>query len=171
MAGPDLAHEQRLAQARLLGWSLRCPAVAPGVDIGRDLTLSAGPNGLDLARVSGMDALTQSLVLALTTRLGDDVFNVAFGFDGLNALVEEQDPLLIRERIRIAVIQVLRKEPRVRRIVDVKLSGGQLQLGDDGSFVESDTADGRRELHIAVAFEVISGEQINLNLGAIGSHD
>jgi phage baseplate assembly protein W len=170
MAGPDLVHEQRLAQDRLLGWSLTCPATAPGVDIGRDLVLATGPNGVDLARVNGMDTLTQSLTIALTTRLGDDVFNVAFGFDGLNALVEEQDPVLIRERLRIAVIQVLRKEPRVRRIVDVKLGGGQLQLTDEGTFVETGAADGRRELNIAVAFEVISGEQVNLNLGAIGIH-
>lgn len=159
----DSAHERRLSRERLLGWSPVCALNAPGVSLGRDLVLEQGPNGLDLARATGVDALTQALAVALTTRLGDDIFNTGFGFDGLNALVEEGDAMLARERVRIAVIQVLRKEPRVRRIVDVKLDGGQLDPLTAG-------ASDPRELHITVAFEAISGEQLNLNLGAIGPH-
>ncbi|MCC5858923.1 MAG: hypothetical protein JJT90_12255 [Ectothiorhodospiraceae bacterium] len=156
-------HERRLAQDRLLGWSLSCPQQQPGLSLGRDLVLARGPNGLDLARATGMEALVQSLAVALTTRLGDDIFNTGFGFDGLNALAQEPDAILARERIRIAVIQVLRKEPRVRRIVDVKLDGGQLDLA-------TAAGDDPRELNITVAFEAISGEQLNLNLGAISPH-
>lgn len=159
----DLQHEHRLAQERLLGWSPSCLLNAPGVSLGRDLVLASGPNGLDLARATGMDALTQALAVALSTRLGDDIFNTSFGFDGLNALVDEPDPILARERIRIAVIQVLRKEPRVRRIVDVKLGGGQLDIAAQPG------AD-PRELNVTVAFETVSGEQVNLNLGAVGAH-
>ena len=49
------------------------------------------------------------------------MFDTGFGFDGLNALVEETNPVIARERVRVAVIQVLRRDPRVRRIVDLQL--------------------------------------------------
>jgi phage baseplate assembly protein W len=117
-----------------------------------------GAKGRDLVMVEGLDALGQSLTLALTTRLGDDIFNTAFGFDGLNALVDEQNPILQRERIRIAVIQVLRKDPRVRRILDVKLDEGQLDL----------PAVGRdRRLTVRVDFEAVSGDQVTADLGRV----
>lgn len=154
---PDLEHERQLLRRRLLGWGLACEPILPGVDIGRDLALSRGPNGLDFARVEGMDNLTQVLTIAMTTLLGSDLFNTQFGFDGLNALVEETNPILARERIRIAIIQVLRKDPRIRRILDVKLDGGQL---------EPLTA-GNRELHVRVGFETISGDQAGADLGRV----
>ena len=69
MADERIEREQ--VRRRLLGWSLTCEPTLPGVDIGRDLVL-AGGNGepLDLARVTSIDALGQSLALALTTALG-----------------------------------------------------------------------------------------------------
>src|SRR5687768_4441507 len=116
---PDQDHERQLLRDRVLGWAPACdpidqPAGAAGGplgvltgrgDLGRDLRLAAGPNGRDLARVRGLDNLAQSLAIALTTLLGSDLFNTEFGFDGLNALVEETSPLLTRERVRVAVIQ------------------------------------------------------------------
>ena len=55
-------------RTRLLGWSAACPLIEPA-DIGRDLALATDPaTGLvDLARVEQVDALGQSLSLALTT--------------------------------------------------------------------------------------------------------
>jgi hypothetical protein len=104
-----------------------------------------------------MDNLTQDLSIALTTLLGSDVFNTRLGFDGLNALVDETDPVLARERVRIGVIQVLRNDARVRRIVDVKLAGGQLELPSAGS----------RQLDITVTFETVAAEQATLALGKV----
>ena len=162
MAGglPDVERERRLARRRLLGWAPACTPIQPGVDLGRDISLAAGPDGLDLARVEEVDALAQSLELALTTLLGSDVFNTQFGFDGLNALVEETNPILARERIRVAVIQVLRKEPRVRRILDVKLEDGRLNR----------PAIGARELDVRVSFETVAGEAAVVNLGKAVPH-
>src|SRR5579871_3817634 len=122
----DQELEKQILRRRLLGWGLLCEEVMPGMDIGRDLRLVAGPNGADFARLDSLDNLGQDLEVALTTGLGTDIFNTQFGFDGLNALVEETIPIMVRERVRIAVIQVLRKDPRVRNIVDVKIEDGRL---------------------------------------------
>jgi len=153
----DQERERELLRQRALGWGLACEEVMPGVDLGRDISLVEGPNGLDFARVSGMDNLAQSLKIALTTCLGSDIFNTDFGFDGLNALVEETNPVMVRERVRISVIQLLRKDPRVRSIVDVKLGDDRLE--------PSVTRD--RMLDVRVVFEVVSGDQLTVNLGRV----
>jgi phage baseplate assembly protein W len=168
----DGTADRELLRTRLLGWSPECDAIEPGVDLGRDLTLVDGPNGRDLGRVTGMDALAQALTVALTTALGSDLFNTQFGFDGLNALVEETNPILAQERIRISVIQVVRADPRVRRIVDVQLVDGRLSAptaADRGP----DDADqavrmrAARELEVRVGFETISGDQATVDLGRL----
>lgn len=139
---------------RAFGHSLACPVVDSG-DIGRDLALARGPRGLDLAVIDGIDNLGQALAIAITTALGSDTFNTRFGFDGINALAEEPNALLARERVRVAVIHVLRADPRVRDIVDVKLDDHRL----DG------LASGTRTLEVRLVFETITGERVNLNLG------
>jgi phage baseplate assembly protein W len=153
----DLEREQQLLRRRLLGWGLTCEPIMPGIDLGRDLKLATGLKGVDFARVEGLDNLHQDLSIALTTLLGSDIFNIEFGFDGLNALVEETNPIMLRERVRIAVIQLLRKEPRIRRIVDVKLDDGQLESPVPGS----------RELNVHVVYETVSGEQARVALGKV----
>jgi hypothetical protein len=145
--------EQTAFRRRTLGWGLACEEILPGVSLGRDLVLDQG----DFARVEGIDNLNQDLTLALTTLLGSDVFNTQFGFDGLNALAEETNPILMRERVRIAIIQLLNKDARVRRIVDVKLADGQLQMPVPGS----------RELDVRVVFETIAGDQATVELGKV----
>lgn len=152
----DLDRERELLRGRLLGSGLVCEPILEA-DLGRDLQLATGPNGLDFARVKGLENLGQDLSIALTTRLGDDIFNIEFGFDGLNALAEETDPIMVRERVRIAVIQVLRKDPRIRRIVDIKLDDGQLDAPIPGS----------RELDVRVTFETVSGDQTTIDLGRV----
>src|SRR5215472_19064300 len=109
----DIALEQELMRERALGVGPAFSLIAPGVDLGRDIAFTDQGTGLDLALVKGFDNLTQSLSVALTTRLGDDVFNTTFGFDGINAIAEETSPAMQRERIRISVIVVLKKDPRV----------------------------------------------------------
>lgn len=154
----DIEDQRDLLRRTVLGEGLACEEILPGLDLGRDLKLAKGPNGLDFVRVEGMDNLAQSLAIALTTRLGDDVFNSQFGFDGVNALAEETDPILMRERIRIAIIRLLCKDRRVRRIVDVNLSGdGRLEPQPAGS----------RELQVRVAFETVAGEPAAVSLGKV----
>ncbi len=156
MANSD--RDKQLLQQRLLGWGLVCDPTLPGGDLGRDLRLEVGPNGRDFARVSAMDNLGQNLTIALTTRLGDDIFNSKFGFDGLNAIAEGTETILVRERIRISIIQVLRRDPRIRRILDVKLNDGRLESAPAGS----------RELDVSVAFETVTGDQNTISLGKAG---
>lgn len=149
--------ERDLARRRLLGWSVACEPVMPGVDIGRDLALAGGGGEpLDLARVEGIDCLGQSLTLALTTALGSDVFNTDFGFDGIGALAEETNPILARERVRVAVVKLLQKEPRVRRVIDVDLGDERLRPPPGG-----------RVLDVAVGFQTVSHDQVSVNLGRV----
>jgi phage baseplate assembly protein W len=149
--------DRALLRRRTLGWSLACTEIAPGVDLGRDLELSSGASGTDLARVEGLDALTQSLAMGLTTGRGTDLFNTDFGFDGLNALAEEREPVMVRERVRVSIITLLQREPRVRRIVDVKFADDRLEAPIPGS----------RELDVRVAFEAISGDTATASLGQV----
>jgi hypothetical protein len=150
----DLNAQRDQLRRRLLGWDIATHAVIPGADIGRDLELVSAPS-LDLGRVIGLDNVAQALTHALTTRLGDDVFNVAYGFDGLNALAEEQDAFLARERIRVSMIAVLNRDPRVKRILDVQLGD---RAGDSpGAFFD-------RRLDVTVAFETITGDSAGVEL-------
>jgi phage baseplate assembly protein W len=151
------AQERNLLRRRLLGFGLACELTDASLDIARDLVLVADDSGRDFKLVEGMDNLGQVLQTALTTPLGGDVFNVDFGFDGLNALAEETVPILVQERVRIAIVTLLKKDPRVRRIVDVTLEDGR--LGSPGSAA--------RDLDVRVAFETASADTATLTLGKV----
>jgi hypothetical protein len=157
-----------LLRARLLGWGLEFTPIFPGMDLARDLTLARSATGLDLALVRSFDNLSQGLEVALTTLLGSDPFNTSFGFDGLNAIAFEHNPVLQRERVRMGVIRTVSSDPRVARIVDVKLNDGRLEAGiPDGP----DRARLRqsRSLNVEVAFETIAGERAVVNLQGVPS--
>lgn len=154
------AREQEILRRRLLSWGLECEQIFPGVDLGRDLKLTQGSDGLDFARVESLENLHQDLSIALTTLLGSDIFNTQFGFDGINAMAEETNPVMVRERIRIAIIKLLRKDPRIRRIVDIKLEDNRLDV----------PVSGNRELNVKVAFETISGDRNSIDLGKVISN-
>ncbi|MFB7477147.1 hypothetical protein [Kitasatospora sp. NPDC056184] len=102
-----------------------------------DLLLRDG----DLATVTGPDAVLQSVRLALTTALGTDPLDPGFGFDGLRVLAEEHTPELVRARIRVAVLAVLRRDPRVRRVLDVRVDDppGADRALVVGAVLETDT--------------------------------
>ncbi len=151
--------DQERLRRRALGWGLECEPTAPGADLGRDLRLvEDGGGNVDFARVESIDNLAQSLAVGLTTLRGTDVFNVDFGFDGLNALTEGSDPLMTRERVRISIVNLLTREPRVRRIVDVK-------LGDER--LDQPRTSGDRTLEVRVAFETVAGDQATVDLGGL----
>src|SRR5262249_44107167 len=155
------------AQQRALGWGLRCDPIVDG-DHGRDLALAPGPNGLDLARISGADNLNQCLTIALTTALGDDVFNTDFGFDGLRALAEETVPSPVRERVRASIIRLLKRDPRVRDIVDLKVLDRRLDPTPPDD--QAGDPDVWRALRVNVVFQTVTGEPTAISL-AIGAAD
>jgi phage baseplate assembly protein W len=142
--------EREIARRRVLGRGPLLQRIDPD-DWGRDLVFAKrdGTGPRDLVFAEEADNLGQSLQVALTTALGSDPFNIAFGFDGINAIARETNPVLVRERVRIAVIQTLRRDPRVRAITD-------LHIDDDAP---------TRTLSVRVSFELVSGEQTTVELG------
>lgn len=137
---------------QIFGTDIATTPIYPGQDIGRDVVL-ATTAATDLATIAGVDNLSQSLTLALTTRLGDDVFDTTYGFDGINALADETDPVLQRERIRVAIISVLQRDVRVRQINDVTLAGDV--------FAQS------RTLDVSVSFQTVAATQVVVNLAPV----
>jgi hypothetical protein len=127
----------------LLGRAIRLVPVEPslGAAGGLDVDLSAA------GEVRGQAALGQALTLAMVTLRGSDVFAAGFGFAGLAALATESDPVLRRERLRLAVIDVLRAEPRIRRIVSVRFAD------ETGALRETP---GNRRLEVLAEFETIA---------------
>lgn len=165
----DQERDREELRRRALGWAPAAPRIDE-IDHGRDLRLEVGPRGRDLARVDGIDCLGQSLTVALTTMRGSDVFNTDFGFDGLNALVEETNPVITRERVRVSVINVLRREPRVRRIGDVRFRVGALGSSDLPEPNEDDAPEPVvpfGTVSVRVAFETVTGEPVAVDLGRV----
>jgi phage baseplate assembly protein W len=151
----DAEVQKNVVRRRLLGRGL---ALTPAGGLGRDLVLRA--DGTDLAMVDGVDHFANVLATAVLTPLGGDVFNNDFGFDGLNALAEETTSALQRERVRVSIVTLLRKDRRVSRIVDVKLIDQRL---------EAPTTGAARTLDVRVAFETVSGDQLTLSAGNAGT--
>jgi phage baseplate assembly protein W len=167
MSTVELAERDRLARRdRQLGWGLAFPQVMPGLDIARDIEFTDTPNGRDLAVVRGLDNLGQALSVGLTTLRGSNVFDTDFGFDGLNALAEPIEPVLARERVRIGVIKVLDRDPRVHRILDVNLGDGRLDPSgaDDPSRTILRLS---RTLQVQVQFETVTGDRMSVRLGEL----
>ena len=134
--------------SRILGKGLALVPTDPGEDIGLDIAFAGG----DLGTVSGMDALTQDLRVALCTGLGTDPLNTAFGSDAFAAMAEETDRLMKRERIRVAIIRVLRADPRVKRIVEVRINGERRPFGAEQN-ADAPVSTDPTELSITAVFE------------------
>jgi phage baseplate assembly protein W len=156
MATPTRAD---LLRSNLLGRGLRLALAAE--DGSRDLGVTSTPQGtLDLALVAGVANLGQALAVAVTTPLGGDVFNLQFGFDGLNALADEAAPVVLRERVRVAIVNLLRRDPRVARVVDVRLLDARLDAPSTGP---------ARQLEVRVVFETVSADVLTLTAGTQGA--
>jgi hypothetical protein len=145
------------ARERALGWSVPLlpvePALGPAAGVDIDLTGDA--------RVAGAEALAQSLALALVTLRGTDIFNTGFGFRGLSAIAEETDAILRRERLRMAVIEVLKDDPRIRRIVAVRFPD---ETGESDPPVPS-AAPPSRMMTVQAEIETVTGERKVVVLG------
>lgn len=141
-----------------LGTGLLLQEISPGLSHSRDLALTPGPNGLlDFAWTTGIENLGQCLSIAITTLLESDPFNTAFGFRGLSALAQEDNPVLQKERIRIGIIELLKKDRRIKRIIDVRFTQNDLQ--------NPTQAKDRRLLQVIVQFETITHQIHSVSLG------
>jgi phage baseplate assembly protein W len=143
------ADSQTALQRSIFGFDIATDLTLPGADIGRDIVFQGG----DVAVVAGVANLSQALTLALTTRLGDNVFNATYGFDGIAALADETDPVLQRERIRVAVISLLQRDARVRQVTDVVLDGDVLSQS--------------RTLDVSVSFITTASTQASVSLNTV----
>ncbi len=140
----------------LFGRGLAADPLFPGLDIGCDLALEAGPSGTRLAEHAGVDNLAQALRLALTTAYGVLPFDRDYGFDGINALATETDARMQQERIRIAVAQTVQRDPRVRRVTDVQVTT---------------SAPGSRTLAVSVTFDTTASAGLTMTIEGIPSGD
>ena len=156
----NVERERDNVRRQLLGRGITCDLIydTPYLDIGQDIRLAHSEHGLDFDFVEGLENLAQVLRITLTTPLGSDIFNIQFGFDGLNALAEESDPILTRERVRVSIIRLLQREPRIRRIIDVQFDGeGETETIDS-------SAAGLRHLNVYVTCEAVSGDETTTNI-------
>ncbi len=144
--------------ARALGWSLALAPVDPldGAACGLDLDLAGG----EFRTVSGEAALIQSLTCAFVTLRGSDLFNGAFGFNGLAAIAEEDDATIRRERVRMAVIATLQAEPRITRVLTVRFDD---ELGN--APVSPTVVPRSRTVAVQAVFETLAGVQQTISLG------
>jgi hypothetical protein len=140
---------------RLLGIGLRADLVS-AADTARDLVLRDTGHGVDFDLVEGVDALCQDLAIGLTTLRGTDSFNLQFGFLGLTPLVQQTSPVLAREGLRSAVVEMVAADPRVRRVVD--LTAPQPVDGPAS-----------RTLDINVSFEAVTGDPATLSTGGLAT--
>lgn len=150
--------DAEIRRRRLLGVGLRAELVS-SIDIARDISLTVTANGTDLAAVSGFDNLCQALAVGLTTLRGSDVFNQRYGFLGLTALTEQTSPVLAREGVRSAVAEFLAGDPRVHRIVDLRVDDPMSAGGGADRGVAT----------VRVSFETITGQTATLTGAGLAS--
>jgi phage baseplate assembly protein W len=110
-------------------------------DGGSDLQVRPSPAGQDLARLEGVDCLTQALILRLLTPLGAlaPLGHPDYGCR-LAELIGELNNDTNRARAKVFVLQALAGEPRVTRVVSLDVVTGsdrtaleiraQLETGD-----------------------------------------
>lgn len=135
--------------------------------LGRSLRLHEGDLEFvegRLVLVSGRDNLVQGLRIALETPPGSDVFNVGYGFDlvaasnfkappgfDLRAIVRESRSFaVVRELIRLHLVQTLNQDDRVREVQSVTFEEIESkERGWKATVVLSTSADG--ELALALS--------------------
>jgi hypothetical protein len=149
--GDDSAVRRR----RLLGIGPRAELI-DAADTARDLVFADHGSGVDLDLVEGVDALCQDLAIGLTTLRGSDPFNLQFGFLGLTPLVQQTSPVLAREGLRSAVVEMVAADPRVRRVVDLAVP-------------PPSEGPASRTLDVTVSFEAVTGDPVTLAAGGLAT--
>lgn len=122
----DTVDDREMRQ--LLGWGPATESVAGDVEMAQDILWADG----DLVLTAGLEALRQDLAAALVTGLGSDPLNPTFGFDGFEAIAEEPDRFLLRERLRVAVVNLLKRDPRIDRVDQVLIGAAEIAAARAG---------------------------------------
>lgn len=122
----DVPDEREMRQ--LLGWGPATASVAGDAAMAQDLVWADG----DLVLTAGLDTLRQDIAAALVTSLGSDPLNPTFGFDGFNAIATEPDRFLLRERLRVAIVGLLRRDPRIDRVDQVLIGTAEIEAARAG---------------------------------------
>jgi len=148
------ATEKHVAN-RVFGKGLVLEELAPGGDIGFDLIMADSGNGSDFVMQSGADNLGQDIHVALLTATGSDLFNVQFGFDGLQALTENIEPYMVEEFVRLSVVKTLAYDTRIKEVTEVELTP-----------VET----GERRWTVEVTAQTVLGESVSFSLGEINGN-
>jgi len=82
-----------------------------------DLVIDRGAEGQrDLTFIAGKLELAQGIQVLISTPLGSDIFNILFGFDIYQTLMQPQAAREMRELVRMCVVKALAQEPRIRQI-------------------------------------------------------
>lgn len=121
--------------------------------LGLDLHWRAGPGGMALAVVDGVENLAQDLTVALLTPTTSDVFDTGFGFDGLRVLTLGTPSTLTEELVRLSVIRTLVADGRVAEVLDVTL----VPVGAD------------RRQRVEVTIRTVLDETVELALTEVGT--
>lgn len=153
-------------ERRIFGWGIRSEPIDTIVSYCRDIQLVSRSDGSrDLDVSDGFAALEQDLRTALGTALGADPLNIGFGFEGLRIVSEETDRLMLRERLRGAIVQVLRADPRVVSVTRV-LIGNEIKAFEAGQTSPPHAAGEYGVLAIEASFRILGGEEARLALGS-----
>ncbi len=154
-------------ERRVYGWGLASEPIDPALFYARDIALTVSADGsTDLALVNGLSALEQDLRTALGTALGSDPLNMLHGFDGIRAVGEERDFLMLRERIRGAVVMLLRADARVLSVTRV-LIGPEITAFRSGQTTAPPPAGTYGIVDIEVSFRIRGGQEATMAFGPI----
>jgi phage baseplate assembly protein W len=97
---------------------------APADPYGRTLLLTNGDivpqqdtdGSQDLAVIVGKSELAQGIQVLIGTPLGSDIFNLLFGFDLVQTLMQPVATRQMRDLVRMCVVKALGQEQRIRQI-------------------------------------------------------
>lgn len=146
-----MSQTQEDLETRFFGKGFRLVQISPD-SLGVDLAWDEAEGSRRLAMASGGDNLGQDLKIALLTATGSDVFNVAFGFDGLRVLTDNSTPQMTEEMLRLSVIKTVVLDARIKRVFEVRLT---------------ESGPGTRQWTAAVEVQTILGDVLELVLGDV----
>lgn len=152
-----MKEDNAVIHRQAFGKGLTLVEIDPGQDIGLDIALTPrdpeGSRRRDLTTNEGVDTLIQDLTVAMTIGIGTDPLNKTFGNAAFRAMAEISDPLLRRESIRIAIINVLRADPRVGRIRSVRFRDER--VGEQSRTIA---------LNVSAEFETVLGTRLAIDI-------
>lgn len=138
-------------EKRYFGRGIVVETIGPDT-LGVDVVFRTGPNGRDLELQAGEANLAQDLKIALLTPTGSDVFNAAFGFDGLRVLTDGLSPTMAAEMLRLAVLKTVALDPRIERVLDVSIT---------------ETSRGSRRYRVDCQIQTRLGEIVRMVVGSV----